>query len=256
MDAAAATEAMEAPTLVAIALDGSSPAAEHAVTSVGSVVGVDTKDRHDNVGGAIDGPLTCPPAAVGAVERALAAQRGVEVVTRVRVRHADGVMRINDYVALSTLGQGSYGEVILARDERLAAPAAAAGAAAGETEALMGGNATGGTSTGQRGSGSIKEQAPLVALKCFSKARLMKKRDIRRSGRRTLVVTALDKVQREIQLMRAMAARGGHPNVIALSAVLSDPGSDDLYFGAFANASATRLRLRRQSPALPFQRHT
>lgn len=71
-----------------------------------------------------------------------------------------------------------------------------------------------------------RHDAGLVAVKCFSKSRLMKKRDIRRVAGKMVVITALDKVQVEIQVMRVLASC---PNTVRLQAVLADPTSDDLY---------------------------
>ena len=65
-------------------------------------------------------------------------------------------MHLNQYTFLNIIGRGAYAEVVLARDET-----------SGE----------------------------LVGVKCFSKSRLMKKRDIRRVAGNMVVITGLDKVQ-------------------------------------------------------------
>lgn len=109
------------------------------------------------------------------------------IVTRVRTSYVDGKLRLNQYTFLRAIGRGAYAEVVLARDE-------------------------------------LVQQ--YVALKCFSKSRLTKKRDIRRVAGSMVVITGLDKVQVEIQLLRALGSR---PTVVGLRAVLADPASDDLY---------------------------
>jgi serine/threonine protein kinase len=134
----------------------------------------------------------------------------VPVVSTVHVSYEGGRMTVNQYTFLSFLGRGSFAEVVLARHD-----------------------------------------AGLVAVKCFSKSRLMKKRgepvlpvgrestilmhtncsapaDIRRVAGKMVVITALDKVQVEIQVMRVLASC---PNTVRLQAVLADPTSDDLYLG-------------------------
>jgi len=71
----------------------------------------------------------------------------------------------------------------------------------------------------------------LQAVKCFSKSRLLKKRDMVGGGLKARVVTALDKVQSEILVMQRL---GDHPNIVPLYAVLTQSSSDDLYLGAFS----------------------
>ncbi len=44
-----------------------------------------------------------------------------------------------------------------------------------------------------------------------------------------VVITGLDKVQVEIQVMRVLGCAG--PNIVGLRAVLADPASDDLFLG-------------------------
>jgi serine/threonine protein kinase len=117
-----------------------------------------------------------------------AEEASLEIVTRVRIRYHGGRMLINQYEVVASLGSGSYGDVLLCRRE-------------------PGGE--------------------LLAMKCFSKTRLLKKRDVFRSGQRMVVVTGLDKVQREIQIMQHL---GKHPLLASLRAVLADATSDDLYF--------------------------
>lgn len=109
------------------------------------------------------------------------------IVTRVRTSYVDGKLRLNQYTFLRAIGRGAYAEVVLARDE-------------------------------------LAQQ--FVALKCFSKSRLAKKRDIRRVAGSMVVITGLDKVQVEIQLLRVLGSR---PTVVGLRAVLADPASDELY---------------------------
>lgn len=109
------------------------------------------------------------------------------IVTRVRESYVDKRLRLNQYTFLRAIGRGSYAEVVLAKDEN-----------SGE----------------------------LLAVKCFSKSRLAKKRDIRRVGGSMVVITGLDKLQVEIQLLRLLGSR---PTVVGLRSVLADPASDDVY---------------------------
>ena len=72
--------------------------------------------------------------------------------------------------------------------------------------------------------------AILQAIKCYSKSRLLKKRDISRRGSATYVVTALDKVQAEIVIMQRVNL---HPNVVTLHSVMTESSGDDLFLGTF-----------------------
>ena len=113
-------------------------------------------------------------------------QPSVEIVRRVPVRFGPSgrpagsrgatTLLVHDCAVLCTLGQGSFGEVLL-RCRGDSAPAAADGR--------------------------------LVALKALSKSRLLRKREVRgvpaARGGGVACVTALDRVQSEIQLMRARA---------------------------------------------------
>ncbi len=103
---------------------------------------------------------------------------------------------VNAYQFVVCLGAGSFGEVVLARH----------------------------LDTGK-----------FVAIKCFSKSSLLRQREIRRDGGRTVVITGLDKVQSEMAIMRALQLEGGSegapsPNIVCLHSVLAPPGEDELYF--------------------------
>jgi len=123
---------------------------------------------------------------------------GIPITTVVR-SHIFGSpphLFLNNYELLSVLGEGSFGEAVLAH---------------------------------RKASGEL-DFAEFVALKCFSKSRLSKKRDIRKVGGRMAVTTALDKVGVELRVLAALSAAGGNPYVARLREVLNDPTSDDLYF--------------------------
>ena len=66
------------------------------------------------------------------------------------------------------------------------------------------------------------------AVKCYSKSRLLKKRDIFRTAKGMKVVTALDKAQREVLLMRII---GDHPNIVRAREVITEPLKDEMYLG-------------------------
>lgn len=107
---------------------------------------------------------------------------------------------VNDCTVLSTLGSGSFGEVLLCR----------------------------------------RDSGELVALKALSKSRLERKREVKNvegldgDKKQVVVVTALDRVYSEIQIMRSI---GKHPNIISLLEVFTDASSDDLYLCLdYANA--------------------
>lgn len=102
----------------------------------------------------------------------------------------------NEYEFLSVLGEGSYGEVVLAR----------------------------------RGLGSQGGKGgELVAIKCFSKSRLYKKRDIRREGETLVVTTGLDKVVGEL-LALTVVGRGACNEVLVLQCVVASKDSDDFFY--------------------------
>jgi serine/threonine protein kinase len=102
----------------------------------------------------------------------------------------------NEYEFLSVLGEGSYGEVVLAR----------------------------------RGLGSQGGKGgDLVAVKCFSKSRLYKKRDIRRDGEALVVTTGLDKVVGEL-LALSVVGRGACSEVLVLQCVVASKEADEFFY--------------------------
>lgn len=127
----------------------------------------------------------------------------------------DGVLHLNSYAVLAVLGRGAYGEVLLGRDTRRRV-------VEGPDDGTIGDVADGGR---------------LVALKAFSKSRLLKQRDMRTVGGVTVVTTALDKVFGEVAALRRL---GAHPHVAGLREVLADPSSDDIYLGARLAARGMR----------------
>lgn len=102
----------------------------------------------------------------------------------------NGKAFVNDYVLLSSLGRGSYGEAILAEN-------------------------------------SLHQR---LVLKAFSKSRLLRQRNVRRIGDDTVVSTGLDRALSEVTVMTRLKASGGHRGIVELAEVLADPGSDDMYF--------------------------
>ncbi len=102
-----------------------------------------------------------------------------------------------EYEFLSELGEGAFGEVVLAR--RL--QGAPSGGMAGE----------------------------LVCIKCFSRSRLSKRRDIRQEDGRLVVTTALDKITGELLALH-LVNRRPCPNILRLRALYSSPHSDTFYF--------------------------
>ena len=72
-----------------------------------------------------------------------------------------------------------------------------------------------------------EEQDQLVAVKIFRKSVLKRKRTMERDKetRRVLVKTALEKVEREIALMKKLA----HPNLVIFYEAIDSPDSDMLY---------------------------
>jgi hypothetical protein len=95
---------------------------------------------------------------------------------------------------------------------------------------------------------------PSQALKAFSKARLLKQRDVRRVGRQTLVTTGLDKVLSEVAVLRRLAScsassgtsgtsgSSGGAHIVGLRRVLADPDSDDMYLGERDRVVRSRWR--------------
>lgn len=80
-------------------------------------------------------------------------------------------------------------------------------------------------------------------MKCFSKSRLLRKRELVGSGAAARVVTALDKVQQEILTMQRLRQESGaHANCVCLQAVLTESGADDLFLGACCSSVATVCR--------------
>ena len=147
------------------------------------------------------------------------------IITSVSTSFASGSLVVNDFTFLSTLGAGSYGEVVLAR----------------------------------RGS-----DGKLFAVKCFNKPRLLKIRSMRRVRDANVIVTALESVQRELRILTRLAGArappssngggsdnsgissssgidgsgngggggggGGAPLIAGLHMVLADAKLDDVYF--------------------------
>jgi serine/threonine protein kinase len=111
----------------------------------------------------------------------------------------ENTLIVNDCTVLSTLGSGSFGEVLLCK----------------------------------------RDSGQLVALKALSKSRLERKREVKYvegldGEKQVVVVTALDRVYSEIQIMRSI---GMHLNIISLIEVFTDASSDDLYLCLdYANA--------------------
>ena len=182
-------------------------------------------------------PAPAPAAASG---RRVAGGGGLEIVTRVVTTYPNGSMRINQYTFLCHLGAGAYGEVVLARTEMTGALVVRLRAALcclrSHRHAPQ---------PPPPGAASFPHPpgSPRQAVKCFSKARLLKKRDIVGGGGGSgmRVVTALDKVQSEILTMQKLAP---HPNTVGLQAVLSESAADDLFLGASPlRPRADRLRL-------------
>jgi len=118
-------------------------------------------------------------------------------VREVNLEVRGGHTWLNDeYEFLSVLGEGSYGEVVLAR------------------RGLGSRSGTGGE---------------LFAIKCFSKSRLYKKRDIRRDGEALIITTALDKVVGEL-LALTVVGRGVCPEVITLKSVVASRENDEFFY--------------------------
>lgn len=93
------------------------------------------------------------------------------------------------------------------------------------------------SSANSNGSDEAKEQdEQLVAVKIFRKSVLKRRRTMERDKdtRKMLVKTALEKVEREIALMKKLA----HPNLVDFYEAIDSPDSDMLYL-----VSAERRRL-------------
>lgn len=76
-----------------------------------------------------------------------------------------------------------------------------------------------------------QQEGHLVAVKIFRKSVLKRKRTMERDRdtRRMLVKTALDKVEREIALMKKLS----HPNLVEFYDAIDSPDSDVLYLVRF-----------------------
>ena len=70
---------------------------------------------------------------------------------------------------------------------------------------------------------------PWQAVKVLNKVALRKKKTYKREGRRVKVTTALDKAQKELAIMKAVA----HPNVVKCFEIIDDPEHDHLFLGAY-----------------------
>lgn len=147
----------------------------------------------------------------------------------VRFRASASGTSVNQYALLAHLGQGAYAEVLLAED-------LSSGNLVVSTEPTMLGVLLGNhpaRATRERAGHIRAARIPplhtVQAVKCFSKSRLLKKRDIYRTANGTTkVITALDKVQSEIVIMHALRA---HDRIVALREVLTEPLKDELYLG-------------------------
>lgn len=105
---------------------------------------------------------------------------------RVSVDNRQGALQLNQYRLLDTIGQGSYGIVKLTYNE---------------------------------------EDEQHYAMKILSKKKLMKKAGIFGRMAPSRIGSPLDKVYREIALLKKL----DHPNVVKLVEVLDDPDEDNLY---------------------------
>lgn len=70
------------------------------------------------------------------------------------------------------------------------------------------------------------------AVKTFSRAALLKKKEFRREGGRVVRTTALDKVKRELAIMKKVA----HPNVVGCYEIIDDEEHDELYMSKLCAA--------------------
>ena len=77
--------------------------------------------------------------------------------------------------------------------------------------------------------------AEFVALKCFSKSRLSKKRDIRKVGGRMAVTTALDKVGVELRVLGGSPAPFAGDDLEAVWGYRMGAGQERLEYAARAN---------------------
>jgi len=122
------------------------------------------------------------------------------------------VVRVGDLTVLDeTLGSGAFATVRLARRHKPKD------------------NANNGMvqKNQNHGKEEAEENGELVAVKVFSKSLLKRMRTMERNSatRKVRVRTALEKVEREIALMKAMR----HPNIVSLLDVIDSEESDSLY---------------------------
>ena len=152
----------------------------------------------------------------------------IEIVRKVKTRYINNHLCINDYITLVILGQGSYGEVILCKKNIPSSSLSTSTVPSSNisSPSLLSSLTPLPTNTNNSPISLTSSSSQYYALKIFSKSRLLKKREIKRIGKETIVISALDRVQTEIQILRTL---GLHPSISSLLAVLSDPSSDDLY---------------------------
>ncbi|RLN02235.1 hypothetical protein BBJ28_00000225 [Nothophytophthora sp. Chile5] len=170
-----------------------------------------------------------------------------ETHTVVKMKAAAGDKFVNNYRLLHTLGQGRFGKVKLC--ERLANICSSSSRSNGQNSNIKAGELV----VGQIGSGALGEAPALpppmfaqpkarqFAMKIFSKKMLRKMKDYcaepaheQRKGElaavedalpaRMRVVTALDRVRDEIEIMRSLY----HRNIVLLFEVIED-NSDKIY---------------------------
>ncbi|GMI05349.1 hypothetical protein TrLO_g4117 [Triparma laevis f. longispina] len=111
-----------------------------------------------------------------------------------------GIVHVNDFTVLQTLGSGSFATVKLARkDNKKAEPYE------GEEK------------------GQNKEK--LYAVKILNKSILKRMRTMTREGRKMTVHTAYEKVDEEICVMKQLR----HPNLVMLYEVIDDDSDDKLF---------------------------
>lgn len=110
---------------------------------------------------------------------------------KAQVRIIQNLLWVNDYQLLATLGQGAFGEVVLAAKHSAE-------------------------------SNTTKK----VAVKCFSKNYLLRQREVRRTPEGNEHFTALDRVYSEIAILEHI---GAHKNVSSILEVLDECDGDDLY---------------------------
>ena len=162
----------------------------------------------------------------------------LRIVTKVFQTIVNGRHTVNDYAFLCTLGRGAYGEVVLARDlghGQLVVrrpPPREEGMQLISLPPLHYRGRLGCKHTLTHGSPTYFDATSLSqAIKCYSKHRLLKIRDVVHVNGQMTYTTALDKVRNEIRVHRLLAAGGGHPAVARMVEVLADFSSDDMYLG-------------------------